>query len=364
MASTSSDFLQVIDSSFSNRDEFMSQIDRSYRLGKVSGEFNIIGAVNNLSGGKEEFSQQLNNRFEVIQAEDDLRLLYTEVDSDPVYTYVYLDDNTPIFLTNANKTDQIPPTIISFLREFNGVGRLMLSRREVDEMRKEIVNKYNNVIIPFFSAQRTRDASVGARRRPDTERSIQYRGIDGLDTYREMRYNYGILPRIMKFEKTNKFKFKIKENGTFIHMGGGILPLWECLKGQITRVEEMMEYANTGNYHQTDSSFFGENKFNVSTPWAVEVEDGIKKEHLETLPSQFNDSFWEFSVSEYDADLQFESFEAELIDEATHERTTLKSKGSEVRVFPRENTDIDQSLRIFNFLGDHFDTDCSAKKVA
>jgi hypothetical protein len=42
----------------------------------------------------------------------------------------------------------------------------------------------------------------------------------------------------------------------------------------------------------------------------------------------------------------------------------MKTKGDEVRVFPREMTDIDQSLRIFNFISDHFDSDCTPKTVA
>jgi len=361
---TDSDFLNAIDRKYTDRDDFVDFVDRSYRLGELSGEFNIIAAVNNLPKGKEEFLDHLHRHFSLRESSGDLYLLHTTIDDESVYSYVYIDDEIPIFFTKANKTDQIPPTIWRFLQETYGVGRLMLSQRKVDELRQEIVCDYENVIIPFFSARRSRDSMVDARRREETKRSVQYRAVDGLETYREMRYNYGVLPQIMVFEQPNEFKFKIKADGTFVHQKGSLRTLWRYLKQEISRVKTMKKYANTAEYGKADSSFFGDETFSVSTPWAIEVDDGIKASHLDTFQKHLSDSFWEFSVSEYNSYPEFTAFEAEVIDESTNERTTMKTKGNDVRVFPRELTDVDQSLRIFNFISDHFDSDCTPKQVA
>ncbi len=364
MSRATGDFLDIRDREFDSLEGFISYIDKQYRLEKLTKGFNIISAINNREDPA-EFGELLEREFNVLEHNGDLLRIHTTVDEEPVYSYVYLDDFAPLFLTNANKTDQIPPTITKFLQTTPDIGRLRLSRREIDENRKRIVSEHDNVMIPYFSAKRSAEEPIAANKRPATRRSIQYRADDGLETYREMRYNYGVLPRIMTFEVPNQFKFKIKDDGTFVHVDGGLGTLWECLRREINRVEEMVEYANTGSYGEMESSFLTEeDSFSVSKPWAVEVTDGISAEHVETLPAQLRDDFWEFSVSEYFAEPSLQSFEAEVIDNATRERTAMKTKGDDIRIFPREFTDVDQSLRLFNFISDHFDAECTPKKVA
>lgn len=357
------DFLDAINKEFSTREEFVAYIDRAYTSGAIKGEFNIIPAVNNLRGDEDAFFEELDRHFSIMESSGRLHILRKRVDDDPVYSYVYLDDNTPIFFTNANKTDEIPHTIWSFLKETQNVGRLMLSPRKVDEIREAIVSEDERVMIPYFSARRSRDSPIDARRRGHTKRSIQYRAFDGLETYREMRYNYGILPRIMTFENPNRFKFKVKTDGTFVHMSGGLSKLWTTLSREMERVENMKVYANTANYGKKDNVFFGEEKFNISEPWAIEVDGGFESKYLKTFKKHLSEDFWEFGVSEYRYSSEFPSFEAELIDKTTNELTTMKTKGDDVRIFPREYTDIDQSLRIYNFISDHFDADCTPKQV-
>lgn len=364
MVREKSDFLKAIENEYEDQDHFVKYLDSCYRNGVLSKEFNIIAAINNLEGGHEVFFSNLKDYFEVLSSSGDLHLLYTSVDDDPVYSYVYLDDDAPVFFTNANKTDQIPPTILRFILETPGVGRVMLSERKLDEIRNDLVSRHDNLLVPYFSATRSKDSPIEARRRENTKRSLEYHGVDGLQSYREMRYQYGILPSIMVFEKPNHFKFKIKSDGTFVHQDGSLKQHWAYLKEEIKRSTEMKEYANTGGFGQADSSFFGENKFDVSKPWAIEVKQGIESNHLYDLEKHLNDSFWEFNVSEYTARPEFASFEAEVIDEFTSERTNMKTKGDDIRIFPRKRTDIDQSLRIFNFVRDHFESDCTPKKVA
>lgn len=364
MVETTGDFLSLGDLEFESREFFINYLDEQYKQEKLAESFNIIAAVNNRER-PEQFAALLKQRFNVLSENGDLLRIHTTVDDEPVYSYIYLDDTTPLFLTNANKTDQIPPTIIRFLQETQNVGRLMLSKREIDENRKKIVSEHENVMVPYFSARRSADAPITAQRRPETKRSIQYRAHDGLETYREMRYNYGVLPSIMTFECPNQFKFKIKNDGTFVHTKGGLQMLWECLQDEIDRVEEVVKYANTGSCEETESTFLDEDEqFTVSKPWAVEVDQGIPPEPIKTLPVQLNDKFWEFSVADYYSQPEIRSFEAEVIDDTTQERTTMKTKGNDIRIYPREFTDVDQSLRLYNFISDHFDADCTPKEVS
>ncbi len=177
-----------------------------------------------------------------------------------------------------------------------------------------------------------------------------------------MRFNYGILPKIMVFQRPNHFKFRVKQEGVFIHVSGSIIDLWTSLTNEFKRAREIKKYSNTGNYGEV-RSFFDDHDFQISSPWAIEVKDGIQKEPLENFKPHIEEKFWEFSVSEFNSHLQVPHFEAELIDNHYHERLNLASKNDTIRVYPREKTDIDQSIRIFNFMSDHFDSECIAREV-
>ncbi|MFD1512476.1 hypothetical protein [Halomarina rubra] len=364
-----SDFLEVGEKHFENHQQLANHINQKYTSGSIKGEFNIIGAINNLGhtdgveDSKQHFMDLLADEFQMLHSSGDLYRIFTTVDDDPMYSYVWADSDAPIFLTTANKTDQIPQTIQRFLHTKHGVGRLMLSKREVDGIRKSLSSRFDNLVVPYFSARRSRDSLIGAQRRPNVDRSIQYRAIDGLATYREMRYNYGILPQIMTFKLPGMFKFRVKSDGTFVHQHGTFHQVWDAFQNQIERVNAMKECANTGGFTANQTSRFREEGFSISTPWGIQVEKGIDASHIETLPEQLEDDFWEFSLSEYYVNPESDIFDAELIDDTTRERTTMKTRGNQIRIFPRELTDIDQSIRLFNFVSDHFESDCTPVKI-
>ncbi|WP_117595169.1 hypothetical protein [Haloprofundus halophilus] len=358
------DFLELMDRRFTSADNLVHYLDTEADLSSLSGEFNIFAAVNNLKD-KQEFLEavKLSDHFVISEESDDLKLLRASYEGKSVYTYVYLQDDFPVFFTTANKTDELPPTIWAFLQETQDVGRLQLPKRAIDNLRKRLVSEYDDLIIPYFSARRSYDSNTPARRRPDVERSIQYRGIDGIETYKEMRYNYGILPKIMVFERPHRFKFRVKQNGVFVHVKGSIFDLWGALKREMERTLSIKESANTGGFGDVQSTFFENREMHISSPWEIKVNGGIQKAGLEGFESHLSEDFYEFNVSEFQTASDADSFQAEIIDDSSHELLTLKSKNDKIRIFPREQTDIDQSVRIFNFVSDHFDSECEAREV-
>lgn len=359
------DFLDLMNRKFRTVDNLVHYLDNEADLASLSGEFNIFASVNNL-GGKEDFFEAIKHseQFNISQESDDLKLLRATHEESTIYTYVYLDDDFPVFFTTANKTDELPPTIWAFLQETQDIGRLQLPKRAIDNLRTRLVSEYDDLIIPYFSARRSFDSNAPARRRPNVERSIQYRGMDGIETYKEMRYNYGILPKIMVFERPHRFKFRVKQNGVFVHVTGSLFELWSALQREMERTLSIKESANTGGFGDVESTFFENREMHVSSPWEIKVDEGIEKSSLDGFKSHLGEDFYEFNVSEFQTAPDAASFQAEVIDDSSHELLTLKSKNDTIRVFPREQTDIDQSVRIFNFVSDHFDSECEARAVA
>lgn len=358
------DFLDLMDRKFSSADNLVHYIDQVADLASVSGEFNIFAAVSNLEN-KKEFTNKIraSDRLNVFEESDDLKLLRGTYNDTYIYSYVYIQDDFPIFFTAANKTDEIPPTIWAFLQKTRNIGRLQLPKRSIDNLRTRLVEEYEDLVVPYFSARRSYDSNTPARRRPDVKRSIQYRGIDGIEAYKEMRYNYGILPKIMVFQRPHRFKFRVKQNGVFVHIDGDLFEIWSSLKRQMKRTMSIKKSANTGGFGNVQSNFFEDRELHVSSPWEIRINDGIQQADLEGFKPHLSEDFYEFNVSEYHSVSDSASFQAEVIDDSSHGILTLKSKEDRVRVFPREKTDIDQSVRIFNFVSDHFDSECEAREV-
>ena len=356
------DFLNATDVDFQSAEDFISYIENDVDLKEVPSDLNFVGsASDHLS--RDAFLASIGDTFEVISENDNLYLLTADTGEEVIPYYVYFDEDFPIFVTTANITDEMPPTINEYLRSGQNVGRFWLSHRQMNNIYADLVSRYDNLLVPFFSATRSPHSDTPAQKRPDMNRRITYYADDGLETYRELRYKYGVLPSILEFELPNRFKFKVKDRGVFTHERGSVKPLWNLLKREVDRKREVKNVIDTGNYGNTQSSIF-DSSISVSTPWAINVGgNGIQADRLNTFEGYLEASDLEFGVSEYVAEPEIPGFEAELIDDTRYERTKLKTRGDTVRVYPRELTDLDQSFRIFNFVSDHFGPKCKPVEV-
>jgi hypothetical protein len=74
---------------------------------------------------------------------------------------------------------------------------------------------------------------------------------------------------------------------------------------------------------------------------------------------------WEFTLSDLRASFDGDSvnFQAELLDDRTLGRTKLLSKDGSIRIYPREETGIDQSVRVYEFINDQIDPSAFARQV-
>jgi len=356
------DFLSAMDHDFDSADDLVNYVESDVEIQDLSDGLNLVGAVNDYSS-ESAFVDSLESHFEIINSTGNLYLLKASVDNRTIPYYVYAEGSFPVFFTTANITDEMPPTINEYLRETHNVGRFWLSQRQMEEIRKGIVGEYDDVLIPFFSANRTPSSEIPAQKRPNVSRSITYYADDGRETYREMRHQYGVLPRILEFERANHFKFRVKNRGVFTYKRGSITQLWEAFQEEKQRKQRIKSIIDTGELREGESDFFKGEHISVSEPWGVEVTDGIEPAHIQKFNDHLTQMELEFGVSEYNASPSIPGFEAELIDSNSFETTRVMSSGDTVRIYPRELTDIDQSFRIYNFLSDHFGPNCRPTEV-
>lgn len=357
------DFLDASDLSFSSESDFFQYITDDVDLAEVDGNLNLIGSVSDYHT-KPQFIDALENGFETIWTTGDLHLLAAHKGSSAIPYYVYLDEDFPVFLTTANITDEMPATIESFLRSDPNLGRFWLSMEQIDLLRAEITRNYDDLLIPFFTGHRSGYMEIPAEKRDQIERTISYWGDDGRQAYKEMRTKYGVLPTNIVFERPNHFKFGIKQEGVFKHQEGSIMDAWDLYRSERTRKEMVKKAINTGGYDtEAKSEQFEGRTISGSKPWAVEMDEAMAVEPLDTFVPHISDEDREFSVAGYQKKPDMPGFDAQIVDTNSYGSTKLRGRRKTIRVYPHQGSGIDQHFRIYNFVQDHFNPDCRAVEV-
>lgn len=357
------DFLNANGRSFSSESDLFQYITNEVDLDDVDGNINLIGSVSDYRT-KPEFVEALDNGFETIWSTDDLYLLAAHTKNTSIPYYVYFDEDFPVFLTTANITDEMPGTIENFLRADPNLGRFWLSMEQMELMRAEITRNYNDLIIPFFTGNRSKYTEIPAEKRDEIDRTITYWGDDGRQAYKEMRSKYGVLPTNMVFERPNHFKFGLKQEGVFKHQEGSIMDAWELYQSEKDRKQMVKDAINTGGFDDdAKSTQYQGRTISGSKPWAVEMDAAMSTEPLETFVPGITEEGREFSVASYRPKPDTPGFDSQIVDTNSYGSTKLRGRRDSIRVYPHEGSGIDQHFRIYNFVQDHFDPNCRAVKV-
>lgn len=361
MAIARADFLRVGDQQFASLEDVTSFITENVNLSEVDGDLSVIGAVSDFSS-REEFIESTRQHFKLEQTNGEV-LLFNAKELDVPY-YVYWDDDFPVWFTTGRKTEDIPETIDKYLKSEPRIGRLWISKTEMEDLRQRIVRSYPDVLMTYFTATRSRHSEIDAKRRPRYERTFQYYGNDALETFNEVKYEYGVLPTNLKFQKANEFKFRVTKRGIFTVKHGGLNEVLTVIRDSIDRLKEVKEAIDTSEFSMVENKFADHRQIPQSRPWEVQLQSPLTQHDIDRFESEELQE-WEFMLSELRTSTEKNAthFRAELIDDRTLGRTKLLSKGNSIRVYPREETDIDQSVRVFEFINDQIDPNAYATPV-
>jgi hypothetical protein len=358
---TELDFVDAKGAQFKSMSGFFKYIDAESDLQSEGGNTNFVASVNNYQS-RSGFFDSLESQFEILWAQGDLCLLAANAAGKTVPYYAYYDDHFPVFVTTANITEEMPPTIEKYLQSDSQLGRFWMSMEQMDKLRRHISHKYPELVIPFYTAKYYKHSGKSPRRRPDVDRTISYWGEDGKESYKEMRSKYGVAPTNIRFSRPGDFKFGVKSEGVFTHMNGSVEEIWDLLESEKKRKLSVKNAINSGGRRETTSRIFGEIKVSGSDPWAVALsEKTIEDQDLTEFQKRVEDDKWDFNISE--RSMGSNSFEMEIVDTVSYGRTELIGSNDQIRIYPIDGNDIDPQLRAFNLVQDHFDSACYAKEV-
>lgn len=360
MVSPEADFLDAIDRDFSSRNDFIAYIQSDVDLDELDNKLSIIGSV--CDHDRASFIDSLNGYFDLVGRSDDLLLLWESNEQIPYY--VHLEDvEFPLFFTAANKTDEIPETLVEYLKDDLAMSRMWVGKREMERLRKQMVRQHTDLIIPQFTAKRSKHTDIPAKKRPEYDRTIRYWADDGLETYRHVKSRYGVLPTNIQFEDPGHFKVQITQDGVFTAIDRGVDQIANLIAQSTERLRFIKEKIDTADYDENRSEYLQEVSLPYSKPWAIRLDDRPAVSDIKHFEGNIEASNLEFSVVHFDPYLDTRGFDTELMDKNNYGKTAVRTKESSIRVYPRESTGIDQSFRIYNFVDDHIEPEPEAVEV-
>lgn len=356
------DFLDAMARDYSDRYDFIDYIQSEDKLEELKKDLNLIGSVS--GHNRANFLHSLESHFNIVDEQDNLLLLWASKEQVPYY--VSIDDTEfPIFFTAANKTDEIPKTLGKFLKDDPAMSRMWVGKREMERLRQKMVRQHDHILIPQFTAKRSKHADIPAKKRPNYDRTIRYWADDGLEVFRHVKNRYGVLPTNIQFEQPGEFKCQLTQEGVFTALDDGVDQLSDLINDTITRLNFVKEKIDTAEYEEyVEAESVQDVSFPYSKPWAIQLENRPTQEDIKHFEGNIAASNLQFKLLEFDPQQEDRAFDAELMDTTNYGRTTLKTKESSIRVYPRGDSFIDESIRVYNFVDDHIDPNLEAIQVA
>lgn len=362
MSGDTIDFLDAMGRDYSDRHDFIEYIESGDELEKIKKNLSLVGSVS--GHDRPTFLQSLGSHFDIVEEQENLLLLWASRKQVPYYVSI---DNPefPIFFTAANKTDEIPETLGEYLKDDPALSRMWVGKREMERLRQEMVREHDHILIPQFTAKRSKHSDIPAKKRPDYDRTIRYWADDGLEVFRHVKNRYGVLPTNIRFERPGEFKFHLTQEGVFTALSNGVKQISDLLDDTIARLRLVKEKIDTAEYEENVAADSAQDvSFPYSKPWAIQLESRPTQEDIEHFEGNVAASNLQFKLLEFDPQFEDRAFDAELMDTTNYGRTTLKTKESSIRVYPSGDSFIDESIRVYNFVDDHIDPNLEAIQVA
>lgn len=355
------DFLNVGEEQFASLEQVTSHISISSDLDELDGDLSIVGTVTDFDS-LDVLLDSARSEFDVVQRNGNLVLLNASQLDVPYY--LYWDEDFPVWFTTGRKTEDLPKTIDKYLRSQSHIGRLWISKTEMENLRQSIIQNYPDVLMTYFTATRSKHSEVDAQRRPDFDRTFQYYGKDALETFNEVKYEYGVLPTNLKFQKSNEFKFRVTRRGVFTIKHGGLEEVLSVIQNSIERLQDVKNAIDSSVFSRQENKFVEGRKLAQSRPWAIHLTSPPTPQDVDRFRNgELKD--WDFVLSEIRESFETDTpyFRAKLRDRQTLGETLVRSKGDTIRVYPREDTGIGQSVRLYELVSDQIDPNSYATVV-
>lgn len=116
-------------------------------------------------------------------------------------------------IVTAETEDAIRQVLTPVLEHSDEISPMPIMTEDFQTMNEIVLSRYDDMRISEFKSRRV-PSLADARVRPDVNREIEYKGIDGRERLKEFRDEYGVVPTRVQYEHEN-VSLKIDTSGKF-----------------------------------------------------------------------------------------------------------------------------------------------------
>src|SRR5712692_8483316 len=257
----------------------------------------------------------------------------------------------------TDKTDLLDQALRSVVNA-RGIYYLWINPVTFEELKDKLLS-YPGTSITNFTASRVASTKFPSHVRPSAERTVIYYGDDGEETLQELKYQYGVIPDVIRFDVPHHADLQISRKGIFIYNGGQFEFVNEASDTAIElalRSKAIFDASRVSiiSLNTARKSF----ELNQFTPWIIEFGREINPDDLEKLFSELQTD--KFAI--YNSIILKGSLHGEgtVLDEIYRTIFTLTIDNNRVIISPRYDTSSESFLRFFRTIADRFDPNAKA----
>ena len=350
-------FLSIGDSIFDDIQEFISFLEYDKKGSRLPSNLQIVATISTFETINEFIDNLVKLGFIIEKRYGKLLLISKSINDRKIYYYAFFDDrnNVPLFLTSARKTDDIPETLLDYIKRARDISNLWITPRIMRELKDRLIEEHSDLIITYFSAKRTPDSNIRAEYRPEISRGIQYQGIDGRQALDEMEFYYGVLPKILEIWLPNGVAFRIDNKGIITLLKGNFGNVFKIIESVIDKLITIRNAIGESNYTIYKVGINNQFTHMIQTPWSVILPTRMRLDDIPGFCRALSEEEWDFTVLE-DMFLKESMFSARLIDNNNSSVFDIETSGDSIDIYPVEQADIGSYIKFYEFLVENVDS--------
>lgn len=298
--------------------------------------------------------------WELTESYGHIKLIEHKQGREAAKAYLSIDEDTGVFFlyTDQRKNEEIDKEVLPLLSDTDGLYYLYIGPRIIRDLCDEIRYEWDSSKVTTFIAKRTPGTEIGAKRRPDTNRTINYYGDDGMEALGEVERDYGVLPHTVEIHIPTELRFRVSKEGVFALKSGRMSALFKYMNTCISQTLAMKR-----EYDETDFSIYqAGNGYEIpeSKPATIELSHSLTISTLREVRETISSG--EYTMLDVYIDESSTTLSAKVFDSEKNLFFNLGITSNKIRVFPRKESEMSVFLRFFEFVQSELDDRATPKK--
>jgi hypothetical protein len=260
-----------------------------------------------------------------------------------------------LFFSNENVDDIKKYLMNRFLQREKNIYYMWIPKKIIENLVKEFEEKYENILIKKFISERDLLDKTEAYFRGDVERRIEYRGDDGLEVLKEMKYYYGVRPYNLEIEILDNCAFKINKEGFFAYDHGDLLFLINIVEKVFKKIKKILDLTKRSEFREKSLLDL---KFKTLKLQPIVVDFSTFKLNIDTY-EDFSRILKKHGFELYNTLKEAGSIKlhSKIIDSNKKAIFNISSGGTQLIITPQYKTTFDSLFRLLEVISEKIDSE-------